>query len=203
MSALRLVAFATWCVTRSASRSVRLVSPLPHAPVLRAAVRSCSTRAAMCDVGEIPAELSEGSGEVAADATLESEFLRTLQWRGFIAQATNLEALDQKLAQGRVVAYLGFDATANSLHVGSLLQIMLLRHFQRCGHKPIVLVGGGTTKVGDPSGKDASRQVFFLSLDPLLPYVRAHSSHISAFNSFFFSCSRKSRSQRTLPESSR
>lgn len=159
MSALRLVAFATWCVTRSASRSVRLVSPLPHAPVLRAAVRTCSTRAAMCDVGEIPAELSEGSGEVAADATLESEFLRTLQWRGFIAQATNLEALDQKLAQGRVVAYLGFDATANSLHVGSLLQIMLLRHFQRCGHKPIVLVGGGTTKVGDPSGKDASRQL--------------------------------------------
>ena len=92
-------------------------------------------------------------------APLKSEFLQEMQWRGFIHQATNIEALDEALASRSVTAYLGFDATASSLHVGSLLQIMLLRHFQRCGHKPIVLVGGGTTKVGDPSGKDASRQL--------------------------------------------
>ena len=95
-------------------------------------------------------------------ASLQSPFLQELQWRGFISQTTDLAALDALLASERetpVAAYLGFDATASSLHVGSLLQIMLLRHFQRCGHKPIVLVGGGTTKVGDPSGKDASRQL--------------------------------------------
>jgi len=90
-------------------------------------------------------------------APLKSEFLQEMQWRGFIHQATNIEALDEALAARSVTAYLGFDATASSLHVGSLLQIMLLRHFQRCGHKPVVLVGGGTTKVGDPSGKDATR----------------------------------------------
>ena len=95
-------------------------------------------------------------------ASLQSPFLQELQWRGFISQTTDLAALDALLASERetpVAAYVGFDATASSLHVGSLLQIMLLRHFQRCGHKPIVLVGGGTTKVGDPSGKDASRQL--------------------------------------------
>lgn len=74
-------------------------------------------------------------------------------------QTTDIKGLDEELKTGCVVAYLGFDATASSLHVGSLLQIMLLRHFQKCGHKPVVLVGGGTTKVGDPSGKDASRQL--------------------------------------------
>jgi tyrosyl-tRNA synthetase len=88
-----------------------------------------------------------------------SEFLRTLEWRGFISQATDLAVLDEKLATSSAVAYIGFDATARSLHVGSLTQLMLLRHFQRCGHKPIVLMGGGTTKVGDPSGKDAARQM--------------------------------------------
>jgi len=95
----------------------------------------------------------------AESAELKSDFLRTLKWRGFIQQATDMAGLDQLLAEKTVVAYLGFDATASSLHVGSLLQIMLLRHFQKCGHKPLVLVGGGTTKVGDPSGKDASRQL--------------------------------------------
>ena len=103
--------------------------------------------------------LASGATDAAA---LQSPFLQELQWRGFISQTTDLAALDALLASERetpVAAYLGFDATASSLHVGSLLQIMLLRHFQRCGHKPIVLVGGGTTKVGDPSGKDASRQL--------------------------------------------
>ena len=102
---------------------------------------------------------AEPAADATVDAPLESEFLQTLKWRGFLQQATDIESLDKKLKDGCVVAYLGFDATASSLHVGSLLQIMLLRHFQRCGHKPIVLVGGGTTKVGDPSGKDASRQM--------------------------------------------
>lgn len=89
-----------------------------------------------------------------------SPFLRTMIDRGFFHQCTDLEALDARLNGGQpVAAYLGFDATASSLHVGSLLQIMILRHFQRSGHKPLVLVGGGTTKIGDPSGKDESRQM--------------------------------------------
>ena len=95
----------------------------------------------------------------AASASLRSEFLRTLVERGFLHQCTDLEALDAAAASGRVTGYIGFDATADSLHVGSLIQIMMLRHMQRTGHRPIVLMGGGTTRVGDPSGKDKSRQL--------------------------------------------
>ena len=95
----------------------------------------------------------------AAAASLRSEFLRTLVERGFFHQCTDLEALDAAAAAGRIAGYIGFDATADSLHVGSLIQIMMLRHMQRTGHRPIVLMGGGTTKVGDPSGKDKSRQL--------------------------------------------
>ncbi|HYG91780.1 MAG TPA: tyrosine--tRNA ligase [Azospirillum sp.] len=91
--------------------------------------------------------------------TLKSDFLRTLQERGFIHQCTDMEGLDAKAAAGPITAYIGFDCTADSLHVGSLLPIMMLRWLQRTGHKPIVLMGGGTTKVGDPSGKDESRQL--------------------------------------------
>lgn len=90
---------------------------------------------------------------------LRSEFLRTLTERGFIHQGTDLEGLDQRLTDGVVSAYIGFDCTADSLHVGSLMQIMALRHLQRSGHRPIVLMGGGTTKVGDPSGKDDARKL--------------------------------------------
>ena len=90
---------------------------------------------------------------------LRSEFLRTLTERGYLHQCTDLGGLDAAAAAGRITGYIGFDATADSLHVGSLVQIMLLRHMQRTGHRPIVLMGGGTTKVGDPSGKDASRQL--------------------------------------------
>lgn len=84
--------------------------------------------------------------------------------RGFLHQCTNLEQLDQsmmdKAKEGKALsAYLGFDATADSLHVGSLLQIMILRHLQKAGHRPIVLIGGGTSKVGDPTGKDESRKL--------------------------------------------
>jgi tyrosyl-tRNA synthetase len=90
---------------------------------------------------------------------LKSEFLRTLTERGYIHQQTDAEALDQRANSGIVTAYIGFDATADSLHVGSLVQIMLLRRLQQTGHRPIVLMGGGTTKVGDPSGRDESRQL--------------------------------------------
>jgi tyrosyl-tRNA synthetase len=87
----------------------------------------------------------------------KSEFLKTLAERGFIHQCTDLEALDAQLSAGPVAAYIGFDATADSLHVGSLVQIMTLRWLQKCGHKPVVLIGGGTTQIGDPSFRDASR----------------------------------------------
>ena len=90
---------------------------------------------------------------------LKSEFLRSLADRGSIHQQTDAEALDRRARTGVVTAYIGFDATADSLHVGSLVQIMTLRRLQQAGHKPIVLMGGGTTKVGDPSGKDETRQL--------------------------------------------
>ncbi|MGE0668928.1 MAG: tyrosine--tRNA ligase [Sphingomonadales bacterium] len=89
----------------------------------------------------------------------KSAFLRTIVDRGFLHQATDFDGLDAALTKGSVTAYIGFDCTAPSLHVGSLLQIMLLRHFQQCGHKPVVLMGGGTTKIGDPTGRDLSRQM--------------------------------------------
>ena len=88
-----------------------------------------------------------------------SDFLRTLNERGFIHQGTNLAGLDEKLSNGPVSAYIGFDATASSLHVGSLVQIMMLYWLQQTGHRPIVLMGGGTTKVGDPTGKDQQRKL--------------------------------------------
>ena len=87
----------------------------------------------------------------------KSELIRVFSERGYIHQATNLEGLDEKASQQIIPAYIGFDCTADSLHVGSLVQIMMLRALQRAGHKPIVLMGGGTTKVGGPSGKDAAR----------------------------------------------
>ena len=88
-----------------------------------------------------------------------SSFLRVMSERNFIHQVTDWKSLDALLSEKNMVAYIGFDCTADSLHVGSLVQIMMLRYFQKCGHRPIVLMGGGTTKVGDPSGKDDSRQL--------------------------------------------
>ena len=92
-------------------------------------------------------------------AAYSSPFLQTLETRGFIHQVTDPEGLDQALINGPCTAYIGFDATADSLHVGSLVQIMMLHHLQQAGHKPIVLLGGGTTKVGDPTGKDEQRKL--------------------------------------------
>ncbi len=91
--------------------------------------------------------------------TYQSSLLRLLEERGYIHQLTDAEGLDALASKQIVPGYIGFDATAPSLHVGSLVQIMLLRRLQQAGHKPIVLMGGGTTKVGDPSGKDESRKL--------------------------------------------
>ena len=87
----------------------------------------------------------------------DSELIRTYTERGYVHQITSDLGLDQRATEQVIPAYIGFDCTADSLHVGSLVQIMMLRVLQRPGHKPIVLMGGGTTKVGDPSGKDAAR----------------------------------------------
>jgi len=91
------------------------------------------------------------------EPAFKSDFLQTLQARGYIHQITHPAELDAAAASSVVTGYIGFDATAPSLHVGSLIQIMMLRRLQQAGGKPIVLMGGGTTKVGDPTGKDASR----------------------------------------------
>ena len=87
----------------------------------------------------------------------KSEFVNTLVERGFMHQCTDLDALDEMAASKRITAYIGYDCTAPSLHVGSMVQIMMQRHLQKTGHRPIVLIGGGTTKVGDPSFKDTAR----------------------------------------------
>lgn len=91
------------------------------------------------------------------DTAFQSDFLKTMQARGYIHQITHPTELDAAAKAGVVTGYIGFDATAPSLHVGHLIQIMLLRRLQQAGHKPIVLMGGGTTKVGDPSFKDTQR----------------------------------------------
>ena len=90
---------------------------------------------------------------------MKSTFLREMQERGYLNQCTDLEKLDEVISKKSISAYIGFDCTANSLHVGSLLQIMILRLLQKHGHRPIVLLGGGTTLIGDPSGKDSTRKI--------------------------------------------
>ena len=90
---------------------------------------------------------------------LRSDFLRESQARGLIYQGTNLANLDEHMAKSSVTAYIGFDATATSLTVGGLVQIMRLRLLQRTGHKPIILMGDGTTLIGDTSGKDNQSQL--------------------------------------------
>jgi tyrosyl-tRNA synthetase len=89
----------------------------------------------------------------------KSDFLHTLASRGFIHQVSEPQALDQLATAGRITAYVGYDCTAPSLHVGHLLTIMMLHWLQQTGHRPIALMGGGTTRVGDPSGKDESRRI--------------------------------------------
>jgi len=90
-------------------------------------------------------------------ATYTSDFLNNLNDRGFIAQCSDFEALDESLSKGVVTGYIGFDCTAPSLHAGSLVQIMMLRALQQAGHRPLVVLGGGTTRIGDPSFRDSAR----------------------------------------------
>jgi len=104
-----------------------------------------------------PASTFPELGLMSADTVFKSDLLRSMQARGYIHQITHPAELDAAAASGIVTGYIGFDATASSLHVGSLIQIMMLRRLQQAGHKPIVLMGGGTTKVGDPTDKDQSR----------------------------------------------
>ncbi|MGB3038996.1 MAG: tyrosine--tRNA ligase, partial [Methyloceanibacter sp.] len=92
-------------------------------------------------------------------STTKSEFLNELKARGYVHQVTDEAGLDELAKSGCITGYIGFDCTAPSLHVGNLLGIMMLRKLQQAGHKPIVLIGGGTTKVGDPSGKDEARKL--------------------------------------------
>jgi tyrosyl-tRNA synthetase len=104
--------------------------------------------------------VSPACGSLAEETTMtlpSSAFLKTLTERGFIHQCTDLAALEDALSVGPTAAYVGFDATADSLHTGHLLPIMALRWLQRSGHKPIVLIGGATTRIGDPSFRDSSR----------------------------------------------
>ncbi|MFN7598106.1 MAG: tyrosine--tRNA ligase, partial [Cereibacter sp.] len=89
----------------------------------------------------------------------KSDFMHELKARGFLADCTDFQGLDERLSKGVVTGYIGFDLTASSLHIGNLVQIMLLRWLQKTGHRPITLMGGGTTKVGDPSGKDEMRKM--------------------------------------------
>jgi tyrosyl-tRNA synthetase len=95
----------------------------------------------------------------AAMTQYQSTLLRLLDERGYIHQLTDASGLDQLAAQQVVPGYIGFDATAPSLHVGSLVQIMMLRRLQQTGHKPVVVMGGGTTRIGDPTGRDESRKM--------------------------------------------
>src|SRR3954454_162731 len=92
-------------------------------------------------------------------SNFRSDFLRTLSERGFIHQCSDPDGLDAQFAAGSVTAYVGYDCTGPSLHVGHLLSIMMLRWLQKTGHRPITLMGGGTTRVGDPSGKDETRRL--------------------------------------------
>ena len=91
--------------------------------------------------------------------TLKSDFLKIMTERGFVHQCSDSDGLDALAQRGEIIAYVGYDCTAPSLHVGSLISIMMLAWLQKSGGKPIALMGGGTTRVGDPSGKDETRQL--------------------------------------------
>src|SRR5258708_15659971 len=114
---------------------------------------SVETRRSLCYIRD-PSRTNSPGGEMAA---FKSDFLRIVHERGMVHQCSDAARLDELLSTGRRTAYIGFDCTADSLHVGSLLQIMMLRWWQKTGHRPITLMGGGTTKVGDPSFRDEAR----------------------------------------------
>jgi tyrosyl-tRNA synthetase len=101
----------------------------------------------------------QNDGKAMTQQTFKSTFLQTLQQRGFIHQCSDFEGIDALASKGELIAYVGYDCTASSLHIGNLLSIMMLHHLQASGNKPITLMGGGTTRVGDPSGKDETRKL--------------------------------------------
>ena len=120
-------------------------------------------------------------GEMAG---FKSDFMRVVHERGMVHQCSDAARLDELLSTGVRTAYIGFDCTADSLHIGHLLQIMLLRWWQKCGHKPIALMGGGTTKVGDPSGKDESRQLLTVEqIDANMASIRKSFANYLSFGS--------------------
>jgi len=113
----------------------------------------------------------------------KADFLRSLSERGYIHHITDAEGLDARANSGVISAYIGFDATADSLHIGNLVQIMLLRRLQQTGHRPIVLMGGGTTKIGDPSGRDETRQLLTpAQIDANISNIRAIFSRFLRFD---------------------
>ncbi|HTE37725.1 MAG TPA: tyrosine--tRNA ligase, partial [Reyranella sp.] len=113
-----------------------------------------------------------------------SDFMRIVHERGMVHQCSDAARLDELLSSGVRTAYIGFDCTADSLHIGHLLQIMLLRWWQKTGHKPITLRGGGTTKVGDPSGRDDTRQLLTPSqIDANMAKIKLSFSSYLAFGS--------------------
>jgi len=114
----------------------------------------------------------------------KSDFVRVMQERGYIHQCSDLEELDKRASEGVIVAYVGYDATATSLHIGNLISVMMLRRLQQTGHRPIVVMGGGTTKVGDPSGKDTQRQM--LTDDKIASNIASIKSVYERFLSFGF-----------------
>src|SRR5262249_33061980 len=126
-----------------------------HQPERREARHSLST-SVESDAGPVTPPAHSTTG-VTPMSTYKSEFLQVLADRGFIHQVSDAAGLDARAAAGPITAYVGLDATAPSLHIGNLITIMMLRWLQKTGHRPIALMGGGTSKIGDPSGKDASR----------------------------------------------
>jgi len=114
----------------------------------------------------------------------KSDFVRVMLERGYIHQCSDLEALDKQASEGPITAYVGYDATATSLHIGNLISVMMLRRLQQTGHRPIVVMGGGTTKVGDPSGKDSQRQM--LTDDRIAANIASIKSVYERFLSFGF-----------------
>src|SRR5881392_1546232 len=130
-------------------------------------------------------------------AGFKSDFMAVVHERGMVHQCSDGERLDELLSTGIRTAYIGFDCTADSLHVGHLLQIMLLRWWQKTGHKPIALMGGGTTKVGDPSGRDETRQLLTpAQIDANMAKIKQSFSNYLSFGT------RPTRSWPTMPNGS-
>jgi tyrosyl-tRNA synthetase len=186
--AMNMASLPFRAVTGLAPRALSLNSRVLSSSQLSQKVRLFSTtEEAQTDTPIEESSKSIYDVQAEALAKVESTFIKTMRDRGFLHQCTNLVELDKALMEktkegGALAAYLGFDATADSLHVGSLLQIMILRHLQKSGHKPIVLIGGGTSKVGDPTGKDESRKL--LTDDVILQNTQGISKVFEKFLKF-------------------